>query len=157
RFAREWRAGAVGESPLAVIDRLARVSLMHAPRQYGARVVEARGLVRGAASDIDGRCRGRKIVFGAHASGDRRAVRMDRNRQCDPDAGRYVAFPAAPRERVALPLQKAIAGLLLLAADIEERQVLVAAVDGFIEERPVALGQIDGFENGNTHRILDHA
>src|SRR5262249_46534033 len=123
----------------------------------GTGVVEARRLIDGSASDVDRRCRGRKVIFGTHPSGDWRAVRIDRNRQRDPDAGRYVAFPAAPGEGVALPFQKSVAGLLLLAADIEERQVLVAAIDGFIKKRPVALGQIDGFENGNPHRILDHA
>ena len=56
-LARERHAVAVGKSPLAVVDRLACIGLAHAPRQNGARIVEARGLIGRPRSDIDRRAR----------------------------------------------------------------------------------------------------
>jgi hypothetical protein len=38
RFAGERRGSAVGERPFAVVDRLARIGLMDAPRQNGVRL-----------------------------------------------------------------------------------------------------------------------
>jgi hypothetical protein len=47
-------------------------------------------------------------------------------------------------------LKEPVAGLLTIAPDVEERQVLVPAVDGLVEQRAVSFGQVDGLEDGDA-------
>ena len=96
---------------------------------------------------------------------DRRAVvGGDRKvRQHPALAGRDVALPGAPQNRVTLAHQKAVArvrrvlGVVAARGVIEEAQrQFVAAIDHVVEDASVMAAHIDRFQQAEVNLILDH-
>ena len=129
---------------------------MHTPRQGAVGVTGADRFVDGWFGDILRAHRGAEDVLGPHPPGDRGPVRVPGDRQVDPDTGREVAFPSAPRHRVPFPLEEPIAGVGGVAADVQVRGALASAVHDVVEQRVIAAAHVDGLEDRDGHRVLDH-
>src|SRR6267378_699188 len=72
-------------------------------------------------------------------------------------AGGDVALPSDPGHRVALGLEKPVARVGGVAADVQVGDALVSAVHHVVDERAVGAGHVDRLEDRDHRLVLDHA
>src|SRR4029077_135743 len=113
--------------------------------------------VRRRSRHVYGPRRSTEDVFGTHGPGNSRAVTVLSDRQTDFNPRGDVAFPPAPHKRVALGLQKTVAGIRCATANIERRRTFISSVDDIVQGRVIPAASVYGFEDRKIGRVLDHS